>query len=392
MRILLDCSQVRGGGGIQSTLSLLGYTAQEATHEWHVVVSKEMSQEVAQELKGAFASFTALPPARSALGRVFGPKIYLPHIERRVDPDLVVTAFGPAYWRPKARHVVGFAFAWIVYPRSPAYARMSGFRRRLFRLVNVFKAREFQRADGLICETEAIRQRIHSVLKYPLERIRVVGNTYSPTFARTVQRDHQARDSHCFRIAVPAQYYPNKNLELIPATARLLEEQLGRPFEFVFTLDEQSPGWRRLCEMALRAGVPDRIRTMGTLRHEDIWGLYRIADAVFLPTLLECSTAVYPESFHASLPLATSDIRFARDLCGNAALYFDPQSPQAASDALLRIARDDQLRSRLVAAGRETLSNNYATPEQKWAAQLQAIEEFASIEPARSRQVAMAPL
>ena len=52
--------------------------------------------------------------------------------------------------------------------------------------------------------------------------------------------------------------------------------------------------------------------------------LYNQADAMFLPTLLETFSASYPEAMKMERPILTSDLDFAKDICGDAALYFNP--------------------------------------------------------------------
>ena len=47
-------------------------------------------------------------------------------------------------------------------------------------------------------------------------------------------------------------------------------------------------------------------------------------DAMFLPTLLECFSASYPEAMLMGKPILTSDLGFATSVCEDAALYFNP--------------------------------------------------------------------
>ena len=45
-------------------------------------------------------------------------------IEKKVKPDIVFTTSGPAYWRPKAPHVVGYNLGHYVYPDSPFWSTL----------------------------------------------------------------------------------------------------------------------------------------------------------------------------------------------------------------------------------------------------------------------------
>lgn len=59
---------------------------------------------------------------------------------------------------------------------------------------------------------------------------------------------------------------------------------------------------------------------------------------------------------HFGLPILTSDLDFAREVCGDAALYFDPWSPESLKGAILRLKNHPDLRDNLVEKGHARLS------------------------------------
>ena len=56
--------------------------------------------------------------------------------------------------------------------------------------------------------------------------------------------------------------------------------------------------------------------------------------------------------FHGKTIL-TSDLDFARDVCGEAAFYFDPLNPQSIVEAMVCASQKDEIRERKLAAGRK---------------------------------------
>jgi hypothetical protein len=56
------------------------------------------------------------------------------------------------------------------------------------------------------------------------------------------------------------------------------------------------------------------------------------------------------------IPILTSDRDFARHLCGDAAIYFDPLDAKSVAKAMATIIEDAMLRRRLVEEGRKTLA------------------------------------
>jgi glycosyltransferase involved in cell wall biosynthesis len=54
-------------------------------------------------------------------------------------------------------------------------------------------------------------------------------------------------------------------------------------------------------------------------------------------------------------PILTSDLDFAREVCGEAAEYFDPWSPRSIAEAIGRVLSDPGRAEALVSRGRERL-------------------------------------
>src|SRR4051812_37404395 len=107
MRVLLDCTLLTAGGGIQVGLSILRHAIGTSGLEIAAVCSWEVAKQLEPAEK---ASFELLVLANGP-GRM--EKIRLirrcPEIEAKFRPDVVFTVFGPAYWKSKAPRLQGFA-------------------------------------------------------------------------------------------------------------------------------------------------------------------------------------------------------------------------------------------------------------------------------------------
>jgi glycosyltransferase involved in cell wall biosynthesis len=74
---------------------------------------------------------------------------------------------------------------------------------------------------------------------------------------------------------------------------------------------------------------------------------------------LESFTGTFVEAMHYGLPILTSDLDFARHVCGDAAIYFDPWDPGSIKEAILRLHTDQNLRQELISRGRERLRTEF---------------------------------
>jgi len=153
--------------------------------------------------------------------------------------------------------------------------------------------------------------------------------------------------------------------------------------EFVFkvTVDPHCREWKAILLDAKNRLLEKHLLGVGSIPHHELATAYLSADVVYLPTSLECSSAVYPESFMAGVPVVTSDTDFARELCSDAALFRNPLDTSSCAQALYSICKDPKLGQSLVDRGRLVLDRNFPSPAEKWNAQLGCIKEAATRRP-----------
>src|SRR5699024_10766179 len=89
------------------------------------------------------------------------------------------------------------------------------------------------------------------------------------------------------RILCPAAAYPHKGLWLIPYIAAEIKSRHSLKFKFLVTLDENSNAYFKLMEVSRRLGVYELVGTVGSYDYSEISNVYKMADVVFVPSLLE---------------------------------------------------------------------------------------------------------
>ncbi|MBI4635693.1 MAG: glycosyltransferase family 4 protein [Candidatus Rokubacteria bacterium] len=142
---------------------------------------------------------------------------------------------------------------------------------------------------------------------------------------------------------------PHKNLErLIDAFARL-----PGPSRLTLTIVGRKDRrfYPRLRAHAEAAGVGTRVRFAGYVGAPALAGLYRGARALVHPSLSEGFGLPPLEAMACATPALVSRIPALEEVCGDAALYFDPEDPAALTAALASVLEDGHLRERLARAG-----------------------------------------
>jgi glycosyltransferase involved in cell wall biosynthesis len=365
MKVLVDCTPLAWGGGVQGAIALLVNLRQQSDIDWQAVVPIPLQSFLPPEV--AFDARVFFVQKRHNFDRVW-LRYKLPHIEAAFAPDIVFTVSGPAYFRARAYHVVGFALPTLIYkPDGPLTSPTL-----LGKLTDWLRCIALRQADHFAVQTQVVADRLARRLQIDPDRISVIGNCVNPLLAQ--HSPGEDPPIGCFGILIPTAYYLHKNLEITPPVAaamRRLDPELD--FEFRFTLEPSSPHWRAIAAEAKRLGIADRLVAVGTLRLNELALAYRAASAVFLPTLREASTAVYPESFFFERPLVTSDMDFARELCGDAAIFVPPQDVDQIAARLIELARSAELRSRLITAGRRQLPRAYPSSSEKFKLQVELL-------------------
>lgn len=84
--------------------------------------------------------------------------------------------------------------------------------------------------------------------------------------------------------------------------------------------------------------------------------MYRQAIAFIFPTMYEGFGIPVLEAFASDCPCIVSNLSSLPEVAGNAALYIDPMRPDSMPDAIEQLLHDNELRQKLIEAGREQLS------------------------------------
>jgi glycosyltransferase involved in cell wall biosynthesis len=102
-----------------------------------------------------------------------------------------------------------------------------------------------------------------------------------------------------------------------------------------------------------------RIINVGPLKQQELAGYYHHSTALILPTLLESFTATYLEAMKFECPVLTSNLDFAREVCGEAAIYFDPWDVDEMCEAVVRLRDEPAIQHQMRSQGKERLAQMF---------------------------------
>jgi len=142
-----------------------------------------------------------------------------------------------------------------------------------------------------------------------------------------------------FRLLYVGSDATYKNIQVVGKAAAALSSA-GIPVQIAATLGPD----HELC----RAGLA---RPLGYLGRADLAAQLRNTDALIMPSLAETIGLPMLEAMAAGVPVVAADRGYAHDLCGDAALYFDPLNPADLANTLKTLILSSDLADRLRTLG-----------------------------------------
>ncbi|MGC8604543.1 MAG: glycosyltransferase [Desulfomonilaceae bacterium] len=133
--------------------------------------------------------------------------------------------------------------------------------------------------------------------------------------------------------------YPYKRLDTVVKSLKLIRRRFPK-VELTLTLPKDHS----------YASIPG-VNCIGYLGEENLAQAYFDADILVLPSLVETVGLPTLEAMSLGTPVLVADRPYAHDVCDNAALFFDPLSPEDLAEKAIVLLTDQTLRKTLIDRG-----------------------------------------
>jgi glycosyltransferase involved in cell wall biosynthesis len=296
MKLIINTTTLSGTGVTQVAFSFIQECKSHLHNTYHIFLSPTLSKEIDKTSFPSnfyFYDFKGHP--------LYGLKGFfirkkLKNLEKKINPDVVFTVFGPACWTPRSPHITGFANSYYVYPESPFYKVIPWKEKMRIQLMK-WAHRFFLKRNGqyFICETQDMSQRLVKFLNINSNNVFTVSNTFNHFFENPNTENLPVllpkRREGEFRIVSLASLDIHKNLTVINDVVPILEKKLpGNKVKFVLTVDENK------FQTQFNTLAKSKIVNLGRIPVKFCPQLYVESDVLFLPSLIESFSANYPEA------------------------------------------------------------------------------------------------
>lgn len=374
MKIIVNATTLVVGGGVQVGVSFIEKAlCFVGEHEFLFLTSEQVFQSLSLAHRNDKRMVVL---ERSPAHPIYGFKVRrrIRSIESDFNPDIVYSIGFPSYICFKSQEVGRYTNPWEINSEPlPWHLYNTNFKKIKAKLGIVYRQLWAKRADYIETQTLSAKDGIAKRIGFDLEKIFVIPNSINRVFTDSSSNNvNQPVDHVAFSLAAA---YPHKNLAIIPRVIRELLDSHSIQVKFLLTLEDESELWREISELAELLNVGHLVQNLGKLSLPQCLDVYESSSFVFLPTLLEIFSATYLEAMDVGIPIVTSDLEFAHDNCGSAALYFSPYSYKDAANTINRLLTDTALYNKLVLLGKEKLST-YQSADDKF---ITLLDQFKSI-------------
>ncbi|TAK26468.1 MAG: glycosyltransferase family 1 protein [Myxococcaceae bacterium] len=346
MKVVIDASNLRAGGGLTHLLSLLG----AASPERHGITAVDVwsGRRTLDRLPSRPWLTPRHHPAldRSLPERLLWQRLELP---RRVDRGLLF-APGGATASPVRPRVVMCRNMLPFEAVERARFGLTTTRARL-ELLRLAQSRQFTGADGVIFLTQYARDAILPQLATPPRRHTIIPHGVDDSM-RLAPREPRPRAALTaadpLRLLYVSTVSPYKHFAAVADAAHSLRAS-GLPIaiDFVGPSDDRESA-RALAGRIEKYDPTGAYMTWrGGLSHADVAERYRRAEVFVYASSCENLPNILIEAMAAGLPIASSSRGPMPEVLGDAGLYFDPEDPAGLALRLRELAESHELRATL---------------------------------------------
>ncbi|WP_164547789.1 glycosyltransferase [Variovorax beijingensis] len=349
-----------GGGGGLANFALLLQAYLHRFPEDHITIVCSDNSSLRQLKFASNADVILIREGRfKELTRLWLGCVELNSIAKRTRADIIWSLNLGTYIKSKIPTVLSLNNAHQVYPKEDTKTHPGG-GLRVF-LLRLFFRLSSRAAHGIIVQTPLMAKYVidRCGKNYPVgivpkavEVDRDVG--FEPLPAHITDRLDRRSVMREINWLYVATSVPHKNHAVVIQAFQILKNQ-GKKHRLVLTIDEESAiQWGGdSARQLIREGS---LVALGWINKVHLKSLYAKCDACLMPSVLESLSSSHLEAMEWGLPQIVADLPYARDLCGDAAVYVNPYDAEQWARAAERLSEDGVLQKRLVSEGRKRMS------------------------------------
>jgi len=367
MHLFLNCLAASAGGGLTYLRNVVPHLSSKTGVRTTVAASPSLTRELG-DLPNI--TWTEVNTNHGAAIRFCQEQAILPRLIRRSGADVLISAGNFALRKSPIPQILLSGNS--LYTSADFYRDLRSRKDyRLWldtRIKGIFAKRSVRWADHTVAPSRAFAEELQRWTGVPALSIHHGFN--SRTFckdktalpAETQQKLDSAQGA--LRLLFVSHYNYYRNFETLLRAIPLVQNHLNqRTFDkrkVVLFLtcslrSEKNPGSYRAepaAGLVKQLGINEQVVELGAIPYHLLHRVYRACDIYVTPAYAETFAHPLVEAMSSGVPLVAAELPVHREVCGEAALYFQRFSPQELAEQVLRLEASPDLRKTLAERGR----------------------------------------
>jgi hypothetical protein len=359
--VLIDCSTIRAGGGIQVSISFLKKLIdKKIAKNFSLYISRELSLACNQQ-KVKVSNFKEVKIRKL----YYHLSVFINFTWYRKF-EIVFCVFGPAYFLVKPKKLIcGFARTQFFYPTIYwKNYKYNNFYEILKKKIHLFL---FKFADVLIVEAKHVKKKFLVITKYK-KIIYIVNNCLSDDFLSGKKKININLKKFDFKLLYVGSNYPHKNLNILNNSLNYASEILKKKIGIFFTLSD-------IDFNKLNNELKEKSINLGYVEPKKLKNLYSQIDAVIFPSLAESFSITPIEAMYCMKPLLASNKDFIKEFCHKIPYYFNPGSSKSIGLAIVKCLKKQNKNINRLIQGKK-ISNKFTNDDLRTSTYLKIINDF----------------
>lgn len=234
----------------------------------------------------------------------------------------------------------------------------------MYKLSTYLKKRQLikslRNVNRVYCQTESTKAQFANLFDFSTSKIAILSNVLNSKIL-SFNPSSKNRIDNVFRLVYITKPWLHKNhmriVEMYEKYYTELEDT-----ECIFSISEKDGELaQQIINRINEAKLSNKIKCIGEVNNDDVAKYYLESDALIMPTYRESFSVSYLEAMHLNCPIITSDLDFAHDICGDAAIFVNPDSAEELKNAVLSLKNSQELKNDLINRSKKQLDRYHKT-------------------------------
>lgn len=373
-KVYVNLVPIMSGGGLQNAINLItGISETIDNKDDYIFITRSTTlEEILEEKKLSYIKIK-----NTFFSRLKFELLFFVNKKR----NLIFTLFGgKPLFTFKNFTISGCAYSNLFYPEIDFWGYLPKHNKAFKKIKDLYRYFLVKSSDVVVFETDTLKSRAIKLKNFDASKTFVVKMAVSKLVADAGEKNKNSDFTKDIvnkrKILYLGSGHPNKRQHLL---INLIKEMklINNNFIFITTMQKNSYSDVVLKQIK-EEGLEGYLLNLGTIDTKDAGKLIKECDAIINIAALESFSNNFIEAWTLRKPLILTNEDWAKDSCGNSALYINPTDSVESAARIVELLNNQKLQENMVETYNKTLSN-YLNYKEKTAEYVELISNFKGV-------------